>query len=599
MFAARVGEVRSVENRARELDAAEGRLTEVGSAHIAVRETHYLGVDHPEVDVFEAAGAELDMTERRAGEVEADQPAVVGEHTRERGFGELCAGRIDRGEDNITQLEPVEPQPGERDADEARALNADVVCADVHRVARDRRTDGRGDLGLVDVGVVLDRERTSGQLVVDPRRVHLHPPMVAPGASIGKPDADVRFGLDQRREPTMTATERHAGFTRRTEHVVVDADGHVCEPVDLWERELPAGMRERGPRVRFNDELATQQVLVEDHVAIPMGLAGLGNAGMHKNQDFGNSLNYPDDLHRGGWDPAERLAVMDAEGIDIAVLYCGLGQSLGGFTDRALAVACHQVWNDWIADWTSKDRDRLIPTAVIPAHDPAAAAREVERARAMGLVAGVIRPNPVLGKPLWHPAFDPMYEALAATGMPLGLHGAGLFDIEGTSKRMVDLMAMGTHHALILFFDQYLTLSGLVYGGVLERHPDLQVLVLECGGGWIAHWMDRLDEFLEAYEWSLPAKLSLTPSEYFQRNCVISFDPGERTMGAMAELAGDGNLIWASDFPHSDAKYPGVVDELMESVGHLPDDRARKILGTNAARVYGIEAELAKREAMR
>ena len=179
--------------------------------------------------------------------------------------------------------------------------------------------------------------------------------------------------------------------------------------------------------------------------------------------------------------------------------------------------------------------------------------------------------------------------------MPLGLHGAGLFDVDGVSKRMIDLMAMGTHHALILFMDQYLTLAGLVYGGVLERHPDLRVLVLECGGGWIAHWMDRFDEFLEAYEWSLPAKLSLTPSEYFRRQCVISFDPGERTMDAMADLAGEDNLIWASDFPHSDARYPGVVDELIESVETMSPARQRKILGANAARIYGIEDRYERR----
>ncbi len=384
-------------------------------------------------------------------------------------------------------------------------------------------------------------------------------------------------------------------FARRSAHVVIDADGHVCEPVDLWERELPPSMRDRGPRVRYDDGVGTQQVLVEDHVAIPMGLAGLGNAGMHRNQEFGNALVYPDDLNPGGWDAKQRLEVMDAEGIDMAVLYCGLGQSLGGFDDVELAVASHQVWNDWIADWSSADPDRLIGTAVIPPHDPVAAAREVERANGMGLVAGVIRPNPVHGVPLWSPHFDPMYEALAGTGLPLGLHGAGLFDVDGVSKRMVDLMAMGTHHALILFMDQYLTLAGLVYGGVFERHPELQVLVLECGGGWIAHWMDRFDEFLEAYDWALTAPLSLTPSEYFRRNCVISFDPGERTMGAMADLAGEDNLIWASDFPHSDAKYPGVVDELMERVEDLTAERQRKVVGANAARVYRIEDKYEQR----
>jgi predicted TIM-barrel fold metal-dependent hydrolase len=386
----------------------------------------------------------------------------------------------------------------------------------------------------------------------------------------------------------MTVTEQGTTFKRRTSHVVIDADGHVIEPPDLWEVNLPASMRERGLRVRFDESIGTQQVLVEERVGIPMGLAGLGNAGMHNNHDFGNSLRYPDDLHRGGWDPGERLRVMDDEGIDIAVLYCGLGQALGGIRDPALAVACHRVWNDWIAKWTARDPMRLVGSSVIPSHDPVAAAAEVRRAADLGLRVGVIRPNPVAGEPLWSSHFDPMYEALAETGMPLGLHGAGLFDMEGASKRMGDLMAMGTHHALILFFDQYLTLSGLVYGGVLERFPELSVLVLECGGGWIAHWMDRLGEFLEAYEWSLPSSLSLTPAEYFERQCVISFDPGERTMPAMADLAGEDNLIWASDYPHSDAKYPGVVDELLESTESMSDERSRKLLGANAARVYGL-----------
>jgi predicted TIM-barrel fold metal-dependent hydrolase len=390
----------------------------------------------------------------------------------------------------------------------------------------------------------------------------------------------------------MTASP---AFARRLPHVVIDADGHVCEPVDLWERRLPLPLRERGLRVRYSEAAGTQQVLVEEGVGIPVGLAGLGNAGMRKNRDYGNALRYPADLHPGGYDPRERLRVMDAEGIDIAVLYCGLGQALGGIKDPELAVACHQVWNDWIAEWTQADRDRLVGTGVLPVQDPKAAAREVERIARLGLAAGVIRPNPVGGEPLWSRAFDPMYEALVACDLPLGLHGAGLYDMEGASKRMHDLMAMGTQHALILFFDQYLTLAGLVYGGLLERHPKLRVLVLESGGGWIGHWMDRFDEFLKAYDWALATPLSLRPSDYFRRQCVISFDPGEHTMGAMAEIAGEDALIWASDFPHSDATYPGVVDELAESLAPLPAERARKIAGANAARAYGIQDRYAKR----
>jgi hypothetical protein len=94
--------------------------------------------------------------------------------------------------------------------------------------------------------------------------------------------------------------------------LVVDADGHVCEPPDLWERNLPASMRERGPRVRWSDPDACEQVPVEDSIAIPRGLPGLCNAGTG-NFNFGDTSRYVDG-HRAGFDARERLAVLDAGG---------------------------------------------------------------------------------------------------------------------------------------------------------------------------------------------------------------------------------------------------------------------------------------------
>jgi predicted TIM-barrel fold metal-dependent hydrolase len=101
--------------------------------------------------------------------------------------------------------------------------------------------------------------------------------------------------------------------------------------------------------------------------------------------------------------------------------------------------------------------------------------------------------------------------------------------------------------------------------------------------------MDRLDEFTESYGWQL-RHLSLRPSEYFMRQGWVSFDPGERTMGALTRFIGSERMIWASDFPHSDAKYPGVVDELREHVGDMPADARANLLGQNALRLYGLAA---------
>jgi hypothetical protein len=143
---------------------------------------------------------------------------------------------------------------------------------------------------------------------------------------------------------------------------------------------------------------------------------------------------------------------------------------------------------------------------------------------------------------------------------------------------MIDLMAMGTHHALILFFDQYLTLSGLVYGGVFERHP---ICACSCSSaaaagsrtGWTGSTSSSTPTRGRCRRRSPRSRARSSGA-----TASISFDPGERTMGAMAELAGEDNLIWASDFPHSDAKYPGVVDELMESVAAMAE-RARAQAG--------------------
>jgi len=366
---------------------------------------------------------------------------------------------------------------------------------------------------------------------------------------------------------------------------IVDADGHVLEPADLWEANLPEGMRDRGIRMRWNPDTQWDERFVEDRMLSDRGVAGLGNAGQSY-EDYGRGMHY-EDLHAAGFDPSERVKVLDAEGIDVAVLYPGLGLALGGIRDPELAVASCRVYNDWIADYAAAAPDRLYGVGALPMQDADACAAEVHRMKDVGLRAGFARPNPVNGAPLHHETFDPIYRALAETGLPLAFHPAGHFDLPGASQRLADLMAMGTHHANILFVDQYVTLSNLVYGGVFERHPDLRVAVLECGGGWIGHWMDRMDEFLESYSWAVPP-LSLKPSEYFRRQCVVSFDPGEHTAPLLAGFVGDHTLIWASDFPHSDAKYPGVVDELREHTETMDELARAALLGGNARRLYGI-----------
>jgi uncharacterized protein len=373
---------------------------------------------------------------------------------------------------------------------------------------------------------------------------------------------------------------------RESEHeIVVDADGHLCEPADLWERDLPHAMRDRGIRLRWNEATGYDECWVEDRMATDRGLVGLGNAG-ESFADFGRGRHY-ESINPAGFDANERVKVLDSEGIDLAVMYPGLGLKLGAIQDRDLAVASCQVYNDWVAEWCATAPDRLVGTGALPLQDPKRAADEVRRIVGLGLKAGFARPNAYNDRPLHHPSYTPVWEALEETGLPLAFHPAGLSDMPGASRQLGHLMAPGTHHALILLFDQEMTLSNLVYGGVLERHPALQVIVLECGGGWIAHWMDRLDEFLESYGWATP-HLSLTPREYFARQCWISFEIDEPSLPALLPLLGEDRAVWGSDYPHHDSTFPGAVRDLRETIAPLPDETQRMVLGTNALECYGL-----------
>ena len=151
-----------------------------------------------------------------------------------------------------------------------------------------------------------------------------------------------------------------------------------------------------------------------------------------------------EDLNPAGFDARERVKVLDAEGIDVAVMYPGLGLKLGAIQDRDLAVESCKVYNDWLAEWCAQSPDRLVGVGALPLQDPKRAADEARRIARLGLKAGFARPNAYNDRPLHHRAYTPVWEALSETGLPIAFHPAGLADMPGASRaRRVD----GAGHA--------------------------------------------------------------------------------------------------------------------------------------------------------
>jgi predicted TIM-barrel fold metal-dependent hydrolase len=248
--------------------------------------------------------------------------------------------------------------------------------------------------------------------------------------------------------------------------------------------------------------------------------------------------------------------------------------------------------------------------AIVPQQDIEAAAREIERvSRLPGIVAVLLRPNPTLDwKPMNDPGYDALWRAASETGLAIGFHPYQAADLPGACRGLrldrigrqetqpIDeaLDAVGIDN---IFFSQALanpidmmnTVAFTLAGGVCERFPELKLVFLEANGGWIVPWLERLDHQAEIFSWDV-SQLRLKPSEYFQRQCWISFEPDESTLAfsANSSLCGADRIVWASDYPHADATFPGATAELEASLAVLQPEQRAAIAGGNALDLYSL-----------
>jgi predicted TIM-barrel fold metal-dependent hydrolase len=274
------------------------------------------------------------------------------------------------------------------------------------------------------------------------------------------------------------------------------------------------------------------------------------------------------------FDAASYLRAMDAEGIDACVLYPsqGLFAPFQPQLDAAQSALACRAYNDWVAGYCGADRQRLFGAAVVPLADPVAAAHEVHRAAAMGLVAVMVRPNHLYSRNLGDADYDPLYDAVAEAQMMLAVHeGLGL---RGPTVGSDRFETFAERHVCSHPMEQMMAMASLVIGGALERHPAMRVAYLESGTGWLPYWLSRLDGHTEWMAVEECAHLSLTPSEYFARQCVISTDSDDELAAWVTARVGADHVMWASDFPHPDALYPHAVETFVHEMAETGMNKA-------------------------
>jgi predicted TIM-barrel fold metal-dependent hydrolase len=287
-------------------------------------------------------------------------------------------------------------------------------------------------------------------------------------------------------------------------------------------------------------------------------------------------------LGRSGAKIEERLADMDMQEINTAVLYPTTGLGIGRIREPDYAAAVCRAYNDFIADYC-KASPRLKAVANLPIHNPTEAARELNRAvTKLDLVGGMLAAQ-AHNKNLGSPEFYPLYEEAQRLNAPLAVHAFG-GDEAGTEIFHQFICLHTTGHP----FPILRQLTGMIFGGIPELFPKLKIAFLEAGCGWIPYWMERMDE-----EWEKRGKAEAPlckkrPSEYLASGRIYyGCEAEEKMISYVVGEIGSETLMYASDYPHWDMSWPESA-VLIWRRKDLSLEARRNILQENARRFYNL-----------
>jgi predicted TIM-barrel fold metal-dependent hydrolase len=373
---------------------------------------------------------------------------------------------------------------------------------------------------------------------------------------------------------------------------VVDADGHVLEPANLWERNLPLNLRDRALKIR-RDESGAEYLEIDGRKSRIVQGGSLGTFGTldedvrahWKSTQSETGPSYEDHAPLTARDMTARLAWMDQEGIDVSLMYPSLGLCWQNeCDDPALARAYCQVYNDWLTDLAAPYSDRIVPIAMIPLLSVEDGVAELRRAADLGARGLYLNPVPMNGVAYGDPSYDPIWAACAERGMPVAFHISNSPLHAGRQLYETNFGRNTWFLSMMYSVDCQIALASLFHGGVLERFPNLSVGVLEAGCGWIAHFVDRMDR---SFAMGGHPIMRRPPRDYFDRQCWIAGDTDEVTFSAMVAQLGAGKFMWASDYPHEEG-HAEPVKTLKQTLAGLEAADRDLILGGNAVAAYQL-----------
>jgi len=389
---------------------------------------------------------------------------------------------------------------------------------------------------------------------------------------------------------------------------MISVDDHVVEPADLWLDRLPSKLASDGPRVETLDD---QQVWVFNHKKKPIAEQG---ARLFSREGLRDLLDIParfDDLRPGCYDPLERVKDMDAANVSASLCFPSFprfaGQEFLECEDRALALDCVRVYNDWMIDeWCGAVPGRLIPMVIVPLWDVDLARSEIERTAAKGAKAFTFPENPYkLGLPSIYDKdkyWEPLLRTAAGLGLPACTHIGSSSTLPQSSPDASIEAAL-----TLLPINLMTTMIDWIFSGVFIRIPELTLCLSEGGFGWIPCALERCDHsfhqresaFLRARKNGLEHlvdhhDLDRLPSDVFADHvfaCLLDEPFGATVLDRMP-LA---NVMVEVDYPHADTSWPGSPKLIGEQLSSLTAQQRYELLEGNARRVFDLEPSVGRR----
>jgi hypothetical protein len=389
---------------------------------------------------------------------------------------------------------------------------------------------------------------------------------------------------------------------------MISVDDHVMEPKELWQEQLPASLRERGPRtVREKVKLSFKgghygfernaedgqwcDVWLFDDLVTPTGLLH-APAGVPRDEQRNIPAVY-EDFRDGTWDQTARLADMDLNHVDAAINYPNIfprfaGQGFLERSDKELALTCLRIYNDWmIDDWCAgAGKGRLIPLTLVPLWDPHLAAEEVRRCAAKGSYAIAFSENVAkLGQPsLYTGAWDVLWEACQETDTSVSMHIGSSSSMPTTSDDapLATSMSMYAQNAQG-------SLCDWVFSGSLERFPDITIAYAESQVGWMPFQLERMDAVWRDGRGDVDNVKTLPSEQVKGRVYGCVFDDLHGLINR--DAVGTDHILWETDYPHSDGTFPHsrkIAHELFTAAG-MNAEECRMVLRSNAVKAYGLD----------